>query len=68
LLLRRPSPERGPVHWFETPDIPMPFAGLLGSSWPVKFEGQFNYRDESKMNACRAAVAAKSQKRWFDGG
>jgi hypothetical protein len=28
-----------------------PFAGLLGSSWPIKFEGQFKYRDERDVNA-----------------
>jgi hypothetical protein len=41
----------------------VPFSGLLlGSSWPIKFEGQFKVRDERDVNARIARVAAKSQK------
>jgi hypothetical protein len=29
----------------------VPFAGVLGASWSVKFEGQFKHRAESKVNA-----------------
>jgi len=39
-----------------------PFAGLLGRSSPTKFEGGFNDRDESGVNAFRDANAATSQK------
>jgi hypothetical protein len=41
----------------------VPFAGLLlGSSWPIKFEGQFKVRDERDVNARIARVNTKSQK------
>jgi hypothetical protein len=65
--LAAPS-ERGSRPQFETSRYSStPFAGLLGSSWPIKFEGQFKYRDESKMNAKAAATSGKSQKCPFDG-
>jgi hypothetical protein len=44
-----------------------PFAGLLGSSLPIKFEEQFKYRDEHSVNAQAAQGAADLQKCLFHG-
>jgi hypothetical protein len=69
-LLFAALPERGPCPLSKRPVIPahdlvvvrLPFAGLLGSSWPIKFEGQFKYRDERGVNARAAQPITKSQK------
>jgi hypothetical protein len=63
LLLAAFSPECGPCPNCETPSSPTPFAGLLlRRSWPIKFEGQFKYRDERAVNAQGGLDATESRK------
>jgi hypothetical protein len=45
----------------------MPLAGVLGQSWPSKFEGQFKLRDESGVNACPVQSDGELSKALFGG-
>jgi hypothetical protein len=37
-------------------------SGVLQGSWPITFEEQFKYRDESKMNAGAAQARERDEK------
>jgi hypothetical protein len=45
----------------------VPFAGVLGASWSVKFEGQFKHRAESKVNAAPARASGIGRNARFAG-
>jgi hypothetical protein len=45
----------------------VPFAGVLGASWSVKFEGQFKHRAESKVNAAPARASRIGRNARFAG-